>query len=132
MKRGFIMYRKRNYLLVFVAILLIGCGGSGNLDEVNSQTKSPDSSAQNLPLAYSANEGRLLGAATCTQCHGTGGVSTNSWDSIAGEDELSEEFFEDEHPLMSAIAKGFSRDEVQKIGNWLSSMPKNENEEDED
>ena len=76
------------------------------------------------------NEGRLL-AANCAQCHGTNGVSVNGWDSIAEEKELLEEFYEDEHPLMSAIAHGFNRDEVAKMGSWLSTLSKGSEKDDD-
>lgn len=74
-----------------------------------------------LPTSYTANSGRLLGS-QCAQCHGTNGVSTNSWDSIAGEDDLLDEFFEDEEPIMSAQAHGYTNEEVSLIGNWLKTL----------
>ena len=86
---------------------------------------------QILPTTFSVNEGRLLGA-SCAQCHGTNGKSVNSWDSIAGENDLVEEFYEDENGLMSAVAHGFTRDEVEKIASWLRTLPKYSNDNDYD
>ncbi len=122
-----------NYLYGFsfvIAIMLVGCGGVGVGESKDISNTNPLSS-KSLPTSYSVNEGRLL-AANCAQCHGTNGVSTNDWDSIAGEDELQEEFYEDEHPLMSAVAHGFSQDEVAKMGSWLSTFSKSSEDDKDD
>ena len=74
-----------------------------------------------LPSRYTANAGRLLGS-QCAQCHGTNGISSNSWDSIAGEDELEEEIYEDDEPIMSAQAHGYTREEISLISNWLKTL----------
>ncbi len=74
-----------------------------------------------LPTTYTANAGRLLGS-QCAQCHGTNGVSTNEWDSIAGEDNLLDEMFEDDEPIMSAQAHGYTSEEIVLIENWLKTL----------
>ncbi len=73
-----------------------------------------------LPTIYTVNEGRLL-ASQCSQCHGTNGVSTNSWDSIRGEDDLADEIFDDD-PIMNAQAHGYTSSEITLIGNWLKTQ----------
>lgn len=78
-----------------------------------------------LPTAYNANAGRLLGS-QCAQCHGTNGVSTNSWDSIAGEDNLEDEIYEDDEPIMSAQAHGYTSEEIILIGDWLKTLKNND------
>ena len=77
-----------------------------------------------LPTAYTADAGRLLGS-QCAQCHGTNGISTNEWDSIAGEDDLENEIFDDE-PIMSAQAHGYTNEEIILIGNWLKTLKTND------
>ena len=119
------MFFKKGLLVGISLLALIGCGGGGG-DSVSNINSNPPQ----LPQKFKADDGRLL-AANCAQCHGTNGVSVNSWDSIAGEKELLEEFYEDEHPLMSAIAHGFNRDEVAKMGSWLSSLPKADDGDDD-
>jgi len=78
-----------------------------------------------LPTTYTANAGRLLGS-QCAQCHGTNGVSTNEWDSIAGEDNLLDEMFEDDEPIMSAQAHGYTSEEIVLIENWLKTLKSND------
>jgi hypothetical protein len=78
-----------------------------------------------LPTTYTANAGRLLGS-QCAQCHGTNGVSTNEWDSIAGEDNLLDEMFEDDEPIMSAQAHGYTSEEIILIENWLKTLKSND------
>ena len=78
-----------------------------------------------LPTKYTANAGRLLGS-QCAQCHGTNGISTNEWDSIAGEDQLESEIYEDEEPIMSAQAHGYTSEEIVLIGNWLKTLNSND------
>lgn len=77
-----------------------------------------------LPITYSTNEGRLLGS-QCAQCHGTNGISSNDWDSIAGEDDLLDEIYQDDEPIMDAQAHGYTEDEIILIGNWLKTLSKN-------
>ena len=74
-----------------------------------------------MPTSYTANAGRLLGS-QCAQCHGTNGVSSNEWDSIAGEDDLESEIFEDDEPIMSAQAHGYTSEEIVLISNWLKTL----------
>ncbi|WP_373030028.1 cytochrome c [Sulfurovum sp.] len=78
-----------------------------------------------LPTAYTADAGKLLGS-QCAQCHGTNGVSSTEWDSIAGEDELESEIFEDDEPIMSAQAHGYTSEEIILIGNWLKTLKTND------
>lgn len=78
-----------------------------------------------LTSTYKSNVGRLLGS-QCAQCHGTNGISVNRWDSIAGEDELESEIFEDDEPIMSAQAHGYTSEEIRLIGNWLKTLNKND------
>lgn len=78
-----------------------------------------------LPTIYTSNAGRLLGS-QCAQCHGTNGVSSTEWDSIAGEDELESEMFEDDEPIMSAQAHGYTSEEIMLIGNWLKTLKTND------
>jgi len=118
---------KKYLTLPIVAIIFNACGGG--LDK----EQNPNNLPITLPIKYEPNDGRLL-ASNCFQCHGTNGVSTNRWDSIASEEK--EEFYEDEHPLMSAQAKGYTANEVDKIFSWLNSQNINrsndENDENED
>jgi len=78
-----------------------------------------------LPTTYTADAGRLLGS-QCAQCHGTNGVSSTEWDSIAGEDNLLDEMFEDDEPIMSAQAHGYTSDEIVLIENWLKTLKSND------
>lgn len=78
-----------------------------------------------LPTTYTADAGRLLGA-QCAQCHGTNGVSSTEWDSIAGEGELESEIFEEDEPIMSAQAHGYTSEEIILIGNWLKTLKTND------
>jgi hypothetical protein len=78
-----------------------------------------------LPTTYTANAGRLLGS-QCAQCHGTNGVSLTDWDSIAGEDDLADEIYEDDEPIMSAQAHGYTSEEIILIGNWLKTLKTND------
>ena len=77
-----------------------------------------------LPTSYTADAGRLLGS-QCAQCHGTNGISTTEWDSIAGETDLESEIFDDE-PIMSAQAHGYTSEEIILIGNWLKTLKTND------
>ncbi len=77
-----------------------------------------------VPSTYKADAGRLLGS-QCAQCHGTNGISINEWDSIAGEDNLPDEIYQDDEPIMNAQAHGYTKEEIILIGNWLRTLPKN-------
>ncbi len=111
------------------ALILAGCGGSSTTD-----TDSTDADTTNtvisttdilLPTTYTADAGRLLGS-QCAQCHGTNGVSSNEWDSIAGEDDLESEIFEDDEPIMLAQAHGYTDEEIILIGDWLKTLNTND------
>jgi len=78
-----------------------------------------------LPTGYTVNAGRLLGS-QCAQCHGTNGISTNSWDSIAGESNLEDEIYEDDEPIMMAQAHGYTSEEIILIGDWLKTLTNND------
>ncbi len=92
---------------------------SSNNNDTNNNSNIP--STTTLPTSYSQNDGRLL-ASQCFQCHGTNGVSTNSWDSIAGEDEMDEVFGED--AIMDAQAHGYTTQELNLIGSYLKTLSK--------
>lgn len=83
-----------------------------------------------IPNSFSTNSGRLLGS-QCAQCHGTNGFSITDWDSIAGEDDLMGEFY-DNHPLMTAQAKGYTKAEINDIAQWLKTVGKEDNNDDND
>jgi len=94
-------------------------------DEKDEDEKDDDESNTDIVLSttYTENAGRLLGS-QCAQCHGTNGVSVNSWDSIAGEDNLEDEIYEDDEPIMSAQAHGYTSEEIILIGDWLKTLKK--------
>jgi len=135
---------------LILALILVGCGG-GSSDtstasadqestsnyEQDEESKEHDEGEEDeeksntvvntpvtLPISYTPDTGRLLGS-QCAQCHGTNGVSVNGWDSIAGEDELADEIYDDE-PIMTAQAHGYTSEEITLIGNWLKTLPKND------
>ena len=90
------------------------------------------STTSTLPTSFIINDGRLLGA-NCAQCHGTNGISTNSWDSIAGEGNLLGEFRERKNALMYSVSHGFTDAQVNLIGSWLGGIASSNNEgEDND
>lgn len=112
----------------FVVLLFSGCGGDSTANEEDSDNETEhvsniDANPIELANLYTPNNGRLLGA-QCAQCHGTNGISTTDWDSIAGEDEMDEIF--GEHPIMDAQAKGYTQSELIAIGSWLSTLSKND------
>jgi hypothetical protein len=90
-------------------------------DDENDDESSNNTQNITLPTLYEPNNGRLL-ASQCAQCHGTNGISTNEWDSIAGEDDLASEMFDDEHPIMKAQANGYTSTEINTIESWLSTQ----------
>lgn len=104
-----------------------GIDNDSDVDDDNDGTyddEDSDNSTANivLPTVYSADAGRVLGS-QCAQCHGTNGISVNEWDSIAGEDELLNEIFDDE-PIMNAQAHGYTNTEIILIGDWLKTLNK--------
>jgi len=96
-------------------------------DGIDDSEDSSNETTTNLllPTNYTADAGRLLGS-QCAQCHGTNGISSNEWDSIAGEDNLENEIFEDDEPIMSAQAHGYTSEEIILIGNWLKTLETND------
>lgn len=92
-------------------------------DDEDSSDGDSTSASITLPRSYVPDEGRLLGS-QCAQCHGTNGISVNDWDSIAGEDELEDEIFEDDEPIMNAQAHGYTAQEITLISNWLKTLKK--------
>jgi len=109
--------------------ILAGCDGSSITDTANSTSKTSGRVDMTLPTTYTANAGRLLGS-QCAQCHGTNGVSSTEWDSIAGEDELESEMFEDDEPIMSAQAHGYTSEEIILIESWLITLNTNDLKKD--
>ncbi len=114
--------------------LLQGCGGgSSSTDLVNEEiSSSSDTSDEEtppapivLPTSYKVDDGRLLGS-QCAQCHGTNGISTNEWDSIAGEADLLDEIYQDDEPIMNAQAHGYTQEEIILIGDWLKTLSAND------
>ena len=89
----------------------------GDHDKENDSLKNV---AIRLPNSFTSNDGRLLGS-QCAQCHGTNGVSSSSFDSIKGEDNLYHEMYDDDE-IMTAQAKGYTQAEVTKIESWLNSL----------
>lgn len=83
---------------------------------------------------YNVTAGRLL-ASQCAQCHGTNGVSTNSWDSIAGESayELVSEMLEiqagEEDLIMQAQAHGYTDAEIAALAGWLATQSSSDNDD---
>jgi len=115
----------RIYGFVITAmILLSACGVSTPSTDTDNDDSSDDNSIATeviLPTTFTLNDGRTLGS-QCAQCHGTNGISTNKWDSIAGEDDLADEVFEHNDPIMDAQAKGYTVNEINEIGTWLSTI----------
>jgi len=115
-------------------LFLQGCDGgssstipsdySTTTDIENSDDDTPVTDIL-LPITYTVDAGRLLGS-QCAQCHGTNGVSTNEWDSIAGEDDLEDEIYQDDEPIMSAQAHGYTSEEIILIGDWLKTLKTND------
>lgn len=110
-------------------LFLQGCGGGSSYTDDTTTTEIVDDGSSStdilLPTTYTADVGRLLGS-QCAQCHGTNGISTNEWDSIAGEDNLEDEIYQDDEPIMSAQAHGYTDEEIILIGNWLKTLKTND------
>lgn len=100
-----------------------GDGIEDSKDNDHQSNGSTSTTPITLASNYTENPGRLLGS-QCAQCHGTNGVSTTDWDSIAGENDLADEIHDDD-PIMSAQAKGYTDAEINLIGSWLQTLPKN-------
>jgi len=103
--------------------LLQGCGGGSSSTDIVDEETPPAPIV--LPTTYKADAGRLLGS-QCAQCHGTNGVSTNEWDSIAGEADLLDEIYQDDEPIMNAQAHGYTQEEIILIGDWLKTLNAND------
>lgn len=116
---------KKIIFSTLVAIILVGCGSSSDVNEDTNQLP-----VTTLPSLFQVNEGRLLGS-QCAQCHGTNGYSVTSWDSIAGDGEFASKNFHDD-PIMQAIADGYNSSEKVVIDSWLNSVPESENDNDND
>ncbi|MDD2791159.1 MAG: hypothetical protein PHU40_10900 [Sulfurimonas sp.] len=106
-----------------------GIDDDDDVDDDNDGDHDDDDSSSTtttilLPTNYTANAGRLLGS-QCAQCHGTNGISTNDWDSIAGEDEFVSEDFSDE-AIMHAQALGYTDAEKILIDEWLRTLSSND------
>ncbi len=95
-----------------------------NAANAGGKSRSPKHNNPTTPgTVFTADDGRLL-ASNCFQCHGTNGVSVTQWDSIAGENDLMNEFYDD-HPLMHAQAIGYTATEIDSMASWLSAQPSN-------
>ena len=94
------------------------------IDDYLDSDNDYDSTAANilLPATYTADAGRLLGS-QCAQCHGTNGISTNEWESIAGENFEHKTYSEE---IMNAQAIGYTEDEKLAINNWLKTLSTND------
>lgn len=95
-------------------------------EEQRNETSKLSSTSSAVISSYIPNDGRVL-ASGCFQCHGTNGISVNSLDSIAGEDELAHEMF-GEDPIMDAQAKGFTASEISMMESYLKTLPENSND----
>jgi cytochrome subunit of sulfide dehydrogenase len=69
-------------------------------------------------------------AATCANCHGTGGISRGETESLAGKprDELSrkmQEFKTGAKPgtIMPQLIKGFSDAQIELLAGWFAAQP---------
>ena len=76
-----------------------------------------------------ANVARSL-AATCANCHGTGGISRGENESLAGKpkDELVrkvQDFKQGRKPgtIMPQLAKGFSDEQIDLVAGWFAAQP---------
>ncbi|HVJ74822.1 MAG TPA: c-type cytochrome [Casimicrobiaceae bacterium] len=69
-------------------------------------------------------------AATCANCHGTGGISRGENESLAGKpkDELVrkvQDFKQGRKPgtIMPQLAKGFSDEQIDLVAGWFAAQP---------
>ncbi len=73
-------------------------------------------------------------ASQCAQCHGTDGNSVGDIDGLAGEsfNELYRELLEmkrdDDQDLMHLQAKGYTNDQLARIAEYFSSLPKGDDD----
>jgi cytochrome c553 len=68
-------------------------------------------------------------AATCANCHGTGGVSVGDLPSLAGKsrDEIvraMQEFKSGARPatIMNQLAKGYSEEQIEALAGWFAAQ----------
>jgi len=68
-------------------------------------------------------------AATCANCHGTGGISVGDMESLAGKprDELvrkMQEFKSGTRPgtVMNQLAKGYTDEQIDAIAGWFAAQ----------
>jgi cytochrome c553 len=103
-------------------------------DDHDDEYESGSTTVYTPVTEYNVTAGRLL-ASQCAQCHGTNGVSTNRWDSIAGESsaELVSEMLEiqngEEDLIMQAQAHGYSDTEIQALAAWLATQASSDNDD---
>lgn len=85
-------------------------------------------------LSAAPPEGRLL-SAQCFQCHGTDGRAVGGFESIVGESEreMFNELLEmSQRPpegIMDLQARGFTREQLQKIAAYLATLPNDHSNE---
>jgi cytochrome c553 len=81
-------------------------------------------------IAQSAgpNAARSL-AATCANCHGTGGTSAGEFESLAGKprDEIvrkMQEFKSGARPatIMNQLAKGYTDEQIDALAGWFAAQ----------
>jgi cytochrome c553 len=84
--------------------------------------------AAGIAFAQSPSLGRSL-AATCTNCHGTGGVSVGGVPGLAGETKESivakmNEFKSGARPatVMHQLAKGYTDEQIQALATWFAAQ----------
>ena len=86
--------------------------------------------AAGLARAADPNQARNL-AASCTNCHGTGGYSAGGFASLAGEprERLLAKLKayaagEQTSTVMGQIAKGYSEAQLELIADWFAAQPR--------
>ena len=83
-----------------------------------------------LPVFAQAPEVARGIAATCANCHGTGGISRGENESLAGKpkDELVrkvQDFKQGRKPgtIMPQLAKGVSDEQIDLVAGWFAAHP---------
>jgi cytochrome subunit of sulfide dehydrogenase len=68
-------------------------------------------------------------AATCANCHGTGGVSVGDFESLAGKprEEIArkmQEFKSGARPgtIMNQLAKGYTDEQIDALAGWFAAQ----------
>ena len=84
--------------------------------------------AAGLASAQGADPGRSI-AASCSNCHGTNGVSQGAVPSLAGGARADmvakmQEFKSGKRPgtIMPQLAKGYSDDQIEAIAAWFAAQ----------